>query len=105
MASKQKPNYTKFMKKPASIQMSPDRSSQGSRSVAGTAGAGPLRKDTRTPAEIIIEAEPVYDAEILFQGEPLYAARRQIAEPSWNQELPPLPVLGVALIVLVILSL
>lgn len=105
MASKQKPNYTKFMKKPASIQMSPERSPQGSRPLTGVAGVGRVRKDAHLPSEIIIEAEPVYDAEVFFQGEPLYSTRRQITEPSWNHDLPPLPILGIAVIVLIILSL
>lgn len=107
MATKQKPNYTKFMKKPVPLQMSPQRPLDNSGAVPRvSAGTAPVRKDNKVPwGEIIIEAEPVYDAEVFFQGEPLFASRRETADAEWNQGIPPLPALAMAVVVLLLLSL
>lgn len=105
MTSKLKPNYAKFMKKPAPLQMSPQRPPDDSGPIPRVIGATPVRKDDEPRGEFIIEAEPVYDAEVYFRGEPLYADREEIGDPAADYEFPPLPLLGLAVIVLVILSL
>jgi hypothetical protein len=106
MATKQKPNYTKFMKKPVPLQMSPQRPHDNSGSIPRVPGAAPVRKDNKVPwGEIIIEAEPVYDAEVYFQGEPLFASQGETADPGWNPGIPPLPALAMAVVVLILLSL
>ncbi len=105
MATKQKPNYTKFMKKPVPLQMSPQRPSDDSGSIPRVPGASPMRKDHVPWGEIIIEAEPVYDAEVYFRGEPLYATQWEIADPAWSPGFPPLPALAIAVLVLALLGL
>jgi hypothetical protein len=106
MAPKNKPDYTKFMRKPAPIQMSPsgDKDSSGS----------PRRPEaTQRPrevdipwAEVIIEAEPA--------GEPITVPDRKetstegplgMAGTLVEQGAPPVPVLALALFVLIVLML
>lgn len=93
------------MKKPAPLRMSPPESSEGQGPVPKITGAAPVRKAGLIEKEIIIEAEPIYESEIYFGGEPLYPRREDMPQEGGMDGFPPLPMLGIAVLVLIILAL
>jgi hypothetical protein len=121
MSSKEKPDYTKFMRKPAAIQLSPP-------SDPGDSGCGPIKEKDIPWAEIIEEAEPqnqttpttapVKTAEksaaassVGIVHAPAAIGREDQLEPMFlsydpmffSYEPPPLPVLALALPLLLVL--
>ena len=114
MSSKERPDYTKYMRKPAAIQMSPQ-------SDTGDIGRGPIREEDIPWAEIIEVQEPGIQPE---QAEPpaepggkpastspvgithapaAIGWEDQPAPPYLSFEPPPLPVLALALPLLLVL--
>jgi hypothetical protein len=121
MSSKDKPDYTKFMRKPAAIRLSPP-------SDPGDSGRGPIREEDIPWAEILEEAEPQERtsshvtppksiekspaaSSVGIVHAPAAIGREDQLEPMFfsdepiflDYEPPPLPVLALALPLLLVL--
>ena len=98
---KKKPDYKKFMKRPAPLVLSPPSTDVGSRSRnnARGASASDLNEEDIPWAEIILESQPIA-RKGLGRPEPVALAEN---DPSWSNEAPPVALLGLALLGLVLL--
>ncbi len=114
MSSKKKPDYTKFMRRPAAIQLSPPSDSEDS-------GHSAIREEDIPWAEIIEEPEPqgrttsepasarpadksaaLQPAEITPAPAPILW-EDHLAPPFFSYDAPPLPVLALAVPLLLVL--
>jgi hypothetical protein len=114
MSSKEKPDYTKFMRKPATIQLSPpsDRPDSGHSSIReedipwaeiieepepqGQTATGPALAETASKSAAVPSVGITHaPAAIGWEDQP--------APPYFSYEPPPLPVLALALPLLLVL--
>ncbi len=98
---KKKPDYKKFMKRPAPLVLSPPSADVGFRSrnnARGTSSSDPNEENIPW-AEIIFESQPPHRGRFA----PPEAAALIEDEILWSNEAPPVALLGLALLGLVLL--